>query len=307
LPENNQAYIGVDIGGTNLRGALVLADGSIVSRFRAESAIAKGADSFLLRLEQHLLEMLQYGAARGIKVAGIGMGIPGLINKVGKVSSSINMQPLNGLGVAEIIQQRLGIPTKNGNDANMIALGEATFGAGRGMRSLMVITIGTGLGSGLVLDGTLWTGSDGYAAEFGHFTLLPDGLPCPCGNRGCLEQYVSSSALSRYGGGVPPEELGIAADNGDEVALKAFRQLGASLGTGLAGLLNLLNLDGIIIGGGVAGSFRHFEQAMLDTIKERTFPAIAEKVILRQSALGDDAGLLGSALLIADHLNKTKG
>lgn len=306
MAENNCAHIGVDIGGTNLRGALVTADGAILSRFRTESAIAGGAAVFLDRLERHLRETLATARGKGCRVAGIGVGVPGLIDRNGTVRSSVNMQPLDGLNLALSLEERMGLPVRCGNDANLIALGEARAGAGQGLDSLVVVTVGTGLGSGLILDGQLWTGSGGYASEFGHLTLEPEGLPCPCGNRGCLEQYVSAAALSRYGGGRSPEELARAATRGEGEALAAFERLGACLGTGLAGLLNLLNVQGIIVGGGVAASFDLMAPAIRRTLAARTFPRIAAGVELRKSHLGDDAGLLGAAMLVAEHLRNSR-
>lgn len=294
------AYIGIDIGGTNLRGALVAAHGGIISRFRTASAIAEGAGPFLSRIERNTGDMLEVARRQGLQVMGIGIGVPGLIDKHGMIHTAVNMKPLEGINLAEIVTQRTGLPVSCGNDANLIALGEARAGAGQGMDSLMVVTIGTGLGSGLIIDGKLWSGTGGFAAEFGHLTLEPDGYPCPCGNRGCLEQYVSAAALSRYGQGRSPEELALAANMGDIGARQAFDRLGVCLGTGLAGILNLLNLDGIVLGGGVAASYELIAPAVLRTLQVRAFPQIVAGVELRRSRLGDDAGLLGGAMLVAE-------
>lgn len=289
-------YIGIDIGGTNLRGALVLSCGSIVSRFRLKSSIRDGAESFLQRLTAELEQLLNEARKQGVLVDGIGLGIPGLIDAGGMIHSSVNLQALEGLNLAVLLSQRLEIPVVAANDANLIALGEATAGAGKGMRSLAVITIGTGLGSGLILDNRLWTGAGGFAAEFGHLTVDPEGLPCPCGNRGCLEQYVSAAALSRHGGGMPPEELAQRAALGDPAACTAFETVGYWLGTALASLSNTLNLEGIIIGGGVSGGFDLFAPTLLKTMQQRTFSQIYRQVRVCKAALGDDAGLVGAAL-----------
>lgn len=292
-------YIGVDIGGTNLRGALVRVNGEVLSRFRLKSAIANGADSFLERLTEEVGKLTGDAAAYGLQVQGVGLGIPGLIGNDGTIHSSVNLRPLEGMNLSRLFSSRLQIPVVSANDANLIALGEVWAGAGQGMQSAVVITIGTGLGSGLILDGKLWTGAGGFAAEFGHLTFEPEGLPCPCGNRGCLEQYVSAAALSRYGGGRTPEELALLAQGGDPVACAAFDTIGYRLGTALAGLVNLLNLEGIIIGGGVSAGFDLFEPMLRRTIQQRAFTQIAEQVRLCRAALGDDAGLVGGALLAA--------
>ncbi|NJD38296.1 MAG: ROK family protein [Geobacter sp.] len=291
----SDGYIGIDIGGTNLRGALLLADGSIASRFRQKTDISSGVASFLDRLTSELVQVMGDAAAAGVQVKGIGLGVPGLIGRDGLIHSSVNLQPLEELNLAGLMMERLSVPVVAANDANLNALGESLAGAGRGLDSLVVITIGTGLGSGLLLDGRLWSGTGGFAAEFGHTTVVPDGLPCPCGNRGCLEQYVSAAALSRHGGGLTPEVLAVRAAQGEPQASAAFEMLGYWLGTALAGLLNTLNLQGVVIGGGVAESFRLFEPSLRRTIEQRTFRQISQGVVIRQAMLGDDAGLVGAA------------
>ena len=297
--EHLPGYIGIDVGGTNLRGALARSSGEIVSRFRLKSAIADGADSFLERLTEEIRQLLRDASGYGLQVQGVGIGIPGLIGIDGVIHSSVNLRPLEGLNLSRLLSDRLQLPVVSANDANLIALGEVWAGAGQGMQSVVVVTIGTGLGSGLILDGRLWTGAGGFAAEFGHVTVEPEGLPCPCGNRGCLEQYVSAAALSRYGAGRTPEELTLLAQAGEPVACAAFETIGYWLGTALAGLLNILNIEGVIIGGGVSGGFDLFSPMLLRTIQQRTFPQIAGQVVVYQAALGDDAGLVGGALLAA--------
>lgn len=291
-----EGYVGVDIGGTNLRGALVLADGTIVSRFRQKTAIEQGGTSFMGRLSQELERIISRAASEGVRVKGVGLGIPGLIDRDGLVHSSVNLQPLEGLNPSRLLAERLSVPVVAANDANLTALGESLAGAAKGLDSAVVITIGTGLGSGLILDGRLWGGSSGFAAEFGHTTLVPDGLPCRCGNRGCLEQYVSAAALSRHGGGSSPEVLAERAVQGDVEASDAFAALGYWLGTALAGLINTLNLQGVVIGGGVAESFTFFEPALRRTLEQRTFRQMLQGVVIRRAMLGDDAGLVGAAL-----------
>lgn len=165
---------------------------------------------------------------------------------------------------------------------------------------MMVVTIGTGLGSGLILNRRLWEGSNGFAAEFGHVTVEPEGFSCPCGNRGCLEQYVSATALRRLGGGLEAAQLAQLARQGDYHAQQLFHQLGRHLGIAVAGLLNVLNLDGIVIGGGVSASYDLFQSSLAEELQQRTFAQILAGVAVRQAVLGDDAGLLGAALLVAD-------
>ncbi len=294
-------YVGVDIGGTNLRGALVRPSGEVIDRFRLKSSIAEGSELFLARLTEAIATLITAAENRGIQVKGVGFGVPGLIGADGMIHSTVNLRPLEGLNLSDLLSSRLHLPVVSANDANLIALGEAWAGAGRGMKSLVVITIGTGLGSGLILDGRLWSGSGGFAAEFGHSTVEPEGIPCPCGNRGCLEQYVSAAALSRYGGGRAPEELALQARAGEPAACAAFDKIGYWLGTALASLTNTLNLDGVVIGGGVAAGYDLFAPVLKRTMQQRAFPLMVKQVNLCKSVLGDDAGLIGGALIAADN------
>jgi len=170
----------------------------------------------------------------------------------------------------------------------------------------MVVTIGTRLGSGLILDRRLWTGNGGFAAEFGHITVDPEGYPCPCGNRGCLEQYVSAGALVRFARermleksteSLSSAKVAELASKGDVTALAAFDQLGYWLGIGLASLANTLNIQAVIIGGGVSASFDLLLPSLRRNIRQRCFPEIYDGLVIERAHLGDDAGLLGGAAM----------
>lgn len=304
-------YIGIDVGGTNLRCALVDYNGNILERRRCESRIEEGRDAFCARLVSEISAIKDSAGLRGVPVESIGIGIPGLIGRDGMVHSSVNLLPLNGFNLAAYIEIRTGLPTVCGNDANVIALGEQRFGAGRKFSSSMVVTLGTGLGSGLILDGRLWTGHGGFAAEFGHITVDPEGYPCPCGNRGCLEQYASAGALVRFAReGMPEtaaeslsaEKVAELARAGDNAALAAFERLGYWLGIGLASLTNTLNIEAVIIGGGVSASFDLLLPALRRTVQQRCFPEIYAGLVIQKASLGDDAGLLGGAALAGGNM-----
>lgn len=304
--------IGVDIGGTNLRMALISAEGEILARHRLPSEITKGREAFCDRLLSGVDGLRRDASSKSAAVVGIGVGIPGLVGSDGHIHSSVNMRPLDGFNLADFLALRTGIDVVCENDANAIALGELLFGTGRGLSSFMTVTIGTGLGSGLVLGGRLWTGKGGFASEFGHLTVDPLGLPCPCGNRGCLEQYVSAGALqyhlrSSYPelaaeyGKLSAEELASLARTGDAATLEAFRQMGMWLGVALSSLLNLLNLEAVIVGGGVGASLDLIQPAIVNELTTRCFPEIADGVRVVKGELGDDAGLLGAAALVLQH------
>lgn len=304
----SQCVIGIDIGGTNLRMALVNRAGEVISRGRMPSLIAEGRDAFCGRMLQGISGLQAEADARNAEIIAIGVGVPGLVGSGGLIHSSVNMRPLDGFNLAAFLGSQTGIQTECANDANVIALGELLHGAGRGKSSFIVITIGTGLGSGLILEGKLWQGIGGFAAEFGHVTVDPEGEVCSCGNQGCLERYVSAGALTRSMRMLSPgsdvsrpsgaEQLALMARSGNAAAQRSFEQMGRWLGIALASLTNTLNLEAVIIGGGVAVSLDLFEPAMRAELVRRTFPEIYAGLEIRKVELGDDAGLLGAATLV---------
>lgn len=302
--------IGIDIGGTNLRMALITGGGEVVARRRLPSLIAEGREAFCDRLLLGIEELRLDAISHAVGIAGIGVGIPGLVDSDGFIHASVNMRPLDGFNLAAFLTGKTGLMVDSANDANAIAVGEQLFGAGRGLSSFMVITIGTGLGSGLILDGRLWKGAGGFAAEFGHVTVNPEGVLCPCGNHGCLERYVSADALLRSIMAAFPaeadryrkltaEELAVMARSGDSVARYAFNQMWRWFGIALASLSNLLNLEAFIIGGGVGASLDLFEPALRNEMSKRCFSDIFSSLRILRGELGDDAGLFGAAALVA--------
>jgi glucokinase len=307
----------MDIGGTNLRFALVDDAGRILRRSRTLSRIDQGLDAFCGRLLEGVEEMRQGAAMAGVSVMGIGAGVPGLVGKGGVIHASVNMRPLDGFNLPRFLEQRTSLPAKCGNDANLIALGEFIHGAGRDLKSFMAVTLGTGVGSGLILAGRLWGGVGGYAAEFGHVTVEPEGRPCSCGNRGCLEQYASAGAIVRAAeellGGRLPEGIGIPLDaeqvarlarQGRGEALAAFEGAGRYLGIALASLFNTLNLEGAVICGGVASSLDLMLSSLTAELEKRCFSQMCEALSIRSGELGDDAGLLGAAALIRERVKQ---
>jgi glucokinase len=314
------AYIGVDIGGTNVRAALVSDAGAILLHERWPTEIHLGQERFLDRLVQGLAALRSRGTTSGIAVAAIGVGVPGLIARTGVVHSSVNLEPIEGVDLKEVVVTATGLPVMVINDANAAAFGEYRHGAGRLFTSLLMFTLGTGVGSGLILDGALWTGIDGVAAEYGHATVEPEGFPCRCGNRGCLEQYASATALVRAAnialqiqeggmladipsGGISAETIAAAAHRGDPLARTLFEEAGRYLGIAVASAANLLNIEAIIIGGGVSASFDLFAAAMRREVDRRAFAILAARLAIRPGELGDVAGILGAAALARELVN----
>lgn len=304
--------IGIDIGGTNLRLALVSAAGHVAARYRIPSLISEGRAAFCTRVLRGIDELRAKALEANQNITGIGVGVPGLVGSDGTIHSSVNMRPLDRFNMAAFLAEETGLPVECANDANAIALGEKLFGVGLGRSSFIVITIGTGLGSGLILDGKLWKGVGGFAAEFGHVTVDPDGTVCHCGNHGCLERYASAGALLRSMEGLFPDEARdqppTAADvarlarEGNPAARRAFDDMGRRLGIALASLSNLLNLEMIVVGGGVGESLDLFEAELRREMAQRCFPEIYSGLEIQKGKLGDDAGLLGAAALVSPRL-----
>ena len=204
------------------------------------------------------------------------------------------------------------LPVLLENDANAAALGESWMGAAKGFQNSICVTLGTGVGGGIIIDGEILRGVDGTAGEIGHICVEPFGAPCGCGSRGCLEQYASATAIlrlaqensARYPKSELLHKLGLtsadvykAGKQGDELALEVFRQMGFYLGLALAGLVNVLNPEAIVIGGGASGGWDLFMRYLQETIRARTFRQPGERAKVLLAKCGDDAGLLGAAKL----------
>jgi glucokinase len=260
-------------------------------------------------------------------LAGIGIGVPGFIDMAtGRVMRSPNLADWTNFPVREVIEKQLGTNVILENDANVAAMGEKWLGAGRDVEHMCMYTLGTGVGGGLVFNGRLWHGMTGMAGELGHFNILPDGHPCGCGSRGCLEQYASATAIVRMAreaiermeasaelARLLPDPVQFTsrsiynlAVQGDASAKKIFDNVGRALGIGIGGMVNALNLPMYVIGGGVASSWDAFAPAMFEEMRFRssiyalTSPEqkdFAQSTIITRALLGSDAGLYGAARL----------
>ncbi len=320
---SQDVLIGIDLGGTNCRAALVSLDGEIIVLNKVPTKVSEGRNPFLARIFRLCTDLLNFASKEDMQVLGIGMGAAGVISPTGVVTVSPNLAPLNGLPLASALESELGLPATVTNDANAIAWGEAEFGAGRFFESFLTITLGTGVGGGLVLGKQLWKGPDGSAGEIGHFVVEPQGRLCRCGSRGCLEQYASATGivktvqeLSSQGvktllddiieGELTSSKVSEAARMGDQVALSAFHEAGIRLGQVLASVANLLNLDGVVITGGPSESLDLIRPALIDEARSRAFEIPFQRMRIVRGELGDEAGILGSAGLAHEELLNKK-
>lgn len=305
-------YIGIDLGGTDIKGGLVSASGEIVREACIATEKERGAAHVLDRMAQLVQTLRKQSPA---SVAGVGIGVPGqvLVEK-GFLVEAPNLACLENLAVAREMRNRIDLPVVLDNDANVAALGEYAFGAGQGARHMMMVTLGTGVGGGLILDGQLFRGAQGGAGEFGHMVVEADGEPCGCGRQGCVEAYVGTWGLLRSVerrlkmkgvstlSEIPaekrtPKDISEAADRGDALAQAVLTQAGHMLGVGLGSVANLLNLDRIVVGGGVAGAGERILGPARVALAETALRVSADSVSLVAAALGNRAGLAGAARL----------
>jgi|SRR5579883_833436 len=299
--------IGVDLGGTNLRAAAVDRTGQMLDKITGSTNYAEGREAVLSDLAAAVATLRQRHGADGL--AGIGVGVPGFIRiKEGYVTGSNNLPYLENFPVRDEISRRLGTVVILENDANAAALGEQWMGAGRGVTDLVLLTLGTGIGGGIVAGGRIVHGHAGMAGEVGHITAYPDGNPCGCGNRGCLEKHASATAvtamarLMQLGEDLPAKDVyEIALGDGPRAAKarEIWRIVGESLGIALATLINTFNFPLYLLSGGLLGAWELFAPEMMHTVERRSFTYRATKTETRiaMAALGNEAGLYGAAYL----------
>ena len=310
-----KTVIGMDIGGTNLRGALVTPEGRILRQLKIASEAHDGIDAVVNNIAKLVDELGEGG------VSGVGIGIAGVIDsKSGVITQAPNIANVTNYPIRDNLVRKLGsgVGVIVENDANCAALGEWWIGAGKDAASIVMITLGTGVGGGIILGGKLWSGADGMGGEVGHMTVYPDGALCNCGNYGCLESYASATAVRRMvkealakpevktvlGDRVPetdpddiPEVVMKAALEGDAASIDIWERFGVALGIGMASLVNILNVEMIVLGGGVAKAWDMFIGPARAELKKRGLRAPAERVVIERARLNGDEGILGAAHL----------
>jgi glucokinase len=315
LTVSSNLVFAVDLGGTHLRVALVDSCGKIHTHLKRHTpkddsphvvvdALASVADDW---------RRADYGP-----IVGASVMVPGAVDRAqAVVISAPNLPSLINFGLKAVLQERLGWPVVLENDANAAAIGEMWLGAARGCRDVVSVTLGTGVGGGVVLGGKLWRGAHGAAGEIGHTTVDPlSGLKCKCGNTGCLELFASATAIVRMAreslsefpkamlsiDDLTAEKVYDAGLQGDELALSVFRRAGKYLGIGLANLMSLIDPEIIVINGGVVNGWDLFAADMYAEVGERAFQATAKQVRIARAECGDNAGLLGAARLAFDEM-----
>ena len=310
--------VALDVGGTLVKGALVTREGEIPEEFQLETRIHRGAEDFVKRMSATINSLVAKVRGMGGEIPGIGMGVAGkILTKEGKVVFSPNLMPLNGYPLSLRIREKTGIPVVMDNDANVFGIGERWLGAGRRHENWLGITLGTGVGGVLILNGERWQGDDiGFVGEIGHTIVYPDGPVCNCGKKGCLEALASATALingarkaiesNRFKtmlqdaydrNELDTVTISRAAEKGDELACRLFRRFGNALGIAISNTFNLLGITTCIIGGGVSEAWPRFIDSVWNTIKTVNSMVDPGTVVIKKSSLGNRAAVLGAARL----------
>jgi glucokinase len=298
----NAYSIGVDLGGTNLRAAAIGQDGVILERIAGRTPIQAGPTAVVTEMVASIEELQRRLGDR--KLLGVGIGVPGFIElKKGVVAGWGNAPAFNGYPIRDEIERRLGARVILENDANAAALGEKWIGAGKDVDDLVLLTLGTGIGGGIIIGGRILHGYLGMAGELGHLTISPNGNPCGCGNNGCLEKHASATAIAGMGIlvnlGDCPTSLQVyqLAVEGSERARAVFRTMGEALGIALANLVNIFNFPLYLISGGPLPAWEFFAPAMLAEVQRRSFTYRTAPTRIEPAKLGNEAGLYGAAFL----------
>lgn len=318
--QKRDVTIGVDIGGTNTKIGIITEEGEVLAHSSFPSCASEGFHTFISSFSIEL-DKLKTQVKEPIEILGVGIGAPNANYYTGQMEFAVNFKWGKYVPVVATIQSLLGVPTVITNDANAAAVGEMRFGSAQGLKNFVLITLGTGLGSGIVVDGKLVHGKHGLAGEMGHIIVRPDGRRCNCGNRGCLETYASATGIKRtvfkfmadMNGTSPLRDVSFhdmtakmiteAALAGDGLASRAFIYTGEILGTKLADTVAYLNPEAIILSGGLTRAGDLLMKPTHDYMEKHMFPVFKGKINLRFSKLkGANTAVIGAGALAWDYI-----
>ncbi len=294
--------IGVDLGGTNLRAAAIDDQGKMLDKIAGSTELKAGRDVVIDDMVRSIEALRARLGEHNLR--GVGIGLPGfiLIDK-GIIIGSNNMPEFENYPVRDEIEKRLGAKVILENDANAAALGEKWMGAGREVDDLVLLTLGTGIGGGIIIGGRVLHGTLGMAGELGHLTVVPNGNPCGCGNRGCVEKHASATAIAAMarliglGHDLTSADVYKLAVEGNERAQTIFRSMGEALGVALANLINIFNFPLYLLSGGPLPAWDYFAPAMIEEVARRSFTYRHAPTRIEKATLGNEAGLYGAAYL----------
>ncbi len=309
--------IGIDIGGTFIKAGVVDNKGNIIKKEQIPTRGEEGKREVVLSQIENAIDFCFKGEDKK-EIKGIGIGTPGLVDNNGIVYEAPNLPGWDNLPLREIIEKKYNIKTIVENDVNTIAWGEYLFGAGKGSNTMICITLGTGVGGGIVKDGKLLRGGKYSAIEIGHITIDYKGPKCKCGNYGCIERfvgrdYIVERAVKAINEGkktkilelvdgkienITPKIISQAYKEGDEVAKNIWIEVGVCIGAMFTSLVNLLNPDVIVIGGGISQAGEILFETIRNTIRERAMKKLSENVKVVPAGLGTDSGIVAAASLV---------
>jgi len=300
-------YAGFDLGGTHLKYGFIDEKGEILYQ---EKTLSPDAIEDLLHLLTNLWEDVKRKSRS--KVRAVGFGFPGIFSlSEKKIFQSPNYPSLDNFDLLPALSQFIKVPFWVDNDANLAAYGEFKVGGGKGVQSMVLLTIGTGVGSGIILEGKLWHGQSGFAGEIGHVIVNPEGERCRCGGQGCLETEVSAPKIvknfnvqNKTEMDISAEEVFRRAQKGDKAARQAFTQASYYLGIGLASTINLLNPEKILLGGGVMAASNYLLPFALKEAQRRAYKASFECCTIEKAILGNKAGLIGAGLWAKERITQ---
>ena len=311
-----KGLIGFDIGGTNLRCGLISEEGKIIAFYTQPTGAQRGVEKLIQEIISQVKRIEKEHSE--IPIAGIGIGIAGILKPIqGIVCFSPNLPGWRQIPLLKMLRQSIPYPIFIENDANLAALGEAWQGAGRGEKNFFLLTLGTGIGGGIIYQGHLWSGETS-AAEIGHIKIDPYGERCLCGRRGCLETFASASWLVRRAYkhmhlGMPSilakypkitaKDVFTAAQRGDILACYLFQLAGWALGIGIATLCNTLGFKTVIIGGGMSNAWEEFIGSLKGTLTKELLAIDYSEVKIIKSSLRDMAGIYGACYLVKQNLD----
>jgi glucokinase len=308
MPVHMTEYtIGMDLGGTNLRAAAIDQAGTLLEKVAGATKFVEGREAVIGDIVAAISKLRETHGAEGLR--GIGVGVPGFIRiKEGLITNSNNLPYLENVPIRDVLSAKLNTRVILENDANAAALGECWIGAGRDVDDLVLLTLGTGIGGGIISGGRIVRGSVGMAGELGHISVVPNGNPCGCGNQGCLEKHASATAVSamarlmQLGEDLTSKDVYELAKQDTEAGEKARRVwqvVGEALGMAMASLINTFNFPLYLLSGGMLPAWEYFAPHMMRVAMQRsfTFRATAKETRIAQATLGNLAGLYGAAYL----------
>lgn len=302
--------IAIDLGGTNLKAALLDLKYRVYDKEVINTSNFHEKEELIAGIVHCVNRIIKYNSLSKTDILGVGLGVPGPVDyRLGIVHFFPNIPGWKEVPLKKILKKKLNLPVFLDNDAKVMTLAEHRLGAAKekGFSNVLCMTLGTGIGGGLILGGKIYRGRDNAAGEIGHLPINERGLKCNCESFGCLEAYIGNQRIMQkvrkeFKRNIPLEEVSFLANKGNKKAIKIWDEVGRHLGFALAGVVNLLNLDAIILGGGVANAGRILFESANKTLKNQAMSVQGKRVKILKAKLGNNAGIIGAAIMVKENL-----